>query len=775
MNITKIKKLFRKKCFTICEYKLVPLHESHEYKEKYVVKRGESLESIVERMQKGEGEFSNIANESKKLDEGRYDSAWECFAEFNYGSTEPSVVNWMMCETHGFDKNSNITGDQKNYKYKGGEILYYPSKFRKAKTGQKHSYVEVVKDIIVIDSHMHVMSGHCTPLPLVWDKTPLPIKPKRKTIDGLDRITDMWLFQRLEVTRGLGEMTKVQRKSTWEIGIEAVSRNHIFYYNEIYRGVALDGLYTPMIVMPMDMEYAHINGYNGEPIYKKVDYREYLTMYSVSIDELRELRGKEGRGQEKIIVAIKGSKYYASLVDFPELKHKERRVAKQLIIWPDDVHRDSNGNYHTRNDLPTRATLPAKYIAKTRKEKKDYYYYFIRRSADDKENVKKRDPMWLDVGEHSSFKNWDTQRLDTITLAVNFPFRLIPMYHYEPRRWSLDKGATPGSEHNYNYPQAWDAPFTDIATKSNHGVFIGFKMYTALGYQPLDPKLKNIEKFYKRCANDSIPVLCHCSPGGMYTFERKFYLHSYLSNPNNDPAVSDKYVHWYGDDKVDYFNDHFVNPGAWRDVLRKHGDLKLCLAHFGGADNEWKQWNKWYNSSEISISWELGREWLKSKNGKAWASKTIGSWYENDKKCIWIKEIVNMIENYDHFYTDISCHMLQKHKKVFAWLLQEKEHITDRILFGTDWYMTEMGGYGYERYCREAKKVLDEISDKIGSGENLWIKFSRTNPLKFYGLKAVAENMAEGLKKEAIRRVMWDSVEDEIGHWLDIVNNSHHY
>ena len=119
--------------------------------------------------------------------------------------------------------------------------------------------------------------------------------------------------------------------------------------------------------------------------------------------------------------------------------------------------------------------------------------------------------------------------------------------------------------------------------------------------------------------------------------------------------------------------------------------------------------------------------------------------------------------------------MLQKHKKVFAWLLQEKEHITDRILFGTDWYMTEMGGYGYERYCREAKKVLDEISDKIGSGENLWIKFSRTNPLKFYGLKAVAENMAEGLKKEAIRRVMWDSVEDEIGHWLDIVNNSHHY
>ena len=143
MNVTNIKKLFQKKCFTICEYKLVPLHEGHEYKEKYVVKPDESLESIAERMQKGEEEFSNIANDFKTLDERRYDSAWEYLAEFNYGSTEPSVVNWMMCKTHGFDKNSNITGDKKNYKYKGGEILYYPSKFRKAKTGQKHPYIEL--------------------------------------------------------------------------------------------------------------------------------------------------------------------------------------------------------------------------------------------------------------------------------------------------------------------------------------------------------------------------------------------------------------------------------------------------------------------------------------------------------------------------------------------------------------------------------------------------------------------------------------------------------
>jgi len=155
MNVTKIKKLYRKKCFTTCEHKLVPLHKGHKYKEKYVVKRGESLESIAERMQKGEGNFSNISNEFKRLDEGRYDSAWEYLAEFNYGSTEPSVVNWMMCETHGFDKNSNITGDQKNYKYKGGEILYYPSKFRKAKTGQKRPYIETnipTFEIMIVDS-----------------------------------------------------------------------------------------------------------------------------------------------------------------------------------------------------------------------------------------------------------------------------------------------------------------------------------------------------------------------------------------------------------------------------------------------------------------------------------------------------------------------------------------------------------------------------------------------------------------------------------------------
>ena len=142
MNIREIRKLFSKNCFTILEHRLIPLHEGEKNKDKYVAKSGETLEAIAERMQKGQGEFAGIADDVKNLDSTRYEFAWQYIAEYNYGSTQPATINWMMCAIHGFDKSSNITGDKNNYKYKGGEVLYYPSKFRKAKTGKSFPYVE---------------------------------------------------------------------------------------------------------------------------------------------------------------------------------------------------------------------------------------------------------------------------------------------------------------------------------------------------------------------------------------------------------------------------------------------------------------------------------------------------------------------------------------------------------------------------------------------------------------------------------------------------------
>jgi hypothetical protein len=95
------------------------------------------------------------------------------------------------------------------------------------------------------------------------------------------------------------------------------------------------------------------------------------------------------------------------------------------------------------------------------------------------------------------------------------------MFHYDPRRWCQDSGSKFDKDSWATGP--WDFPFRFTATQKNAGLFIGFKMYPPLGYKPLDKRLPNLERFYARCEEDGIPVLAHCSPGGMCTHEAKYY------------------------------------------------------------------------------------------------------------------------------------------------------------------------------------------------------------------------------------------------------------
>ena len=37
------------------------------------------------------------------------------------------------------------------------------------------------------------------------------------------------------------------------------------------------------------------------------------------------------------------------------------------------------------------------------------------------------------------------------------------------------------------------------------------------------PRLSNMKPFYDRCEKEGIPILCHCSPGGVYSYDRQIY------------------------------------------------------------------------------------------------------------------------------------------------------------------------------------------------------------------------------------------------------------
>src|SRR5690606_4680641 len=120
--------------------------------------------------------------------------------------------------------------------------------------------------------------------------------------------------------------------------------------------------------------------------------------------------------------------------------------------------------------------------------------------------------------------------------------------------------------------------------------------------------------------------------------------------------------------KNKHFKDHFTNPENFREVLmtkRQVTDavtgeekteypfknLKICLAHFGGSEMI------------------LGKK----------CSITPNNWYDSIKQ---------MMKEFPNVYADISYTL--HNKKVWKKLVDDLKDpvIRDRILFGTDFYMT---------------------------------------------------------------------------------------
>jgi hypothetical protein len=108
-----------------------------QYVAAYTVAKGESIDSLASAMQAQNDPFKDIcpwffdasALENSGLPSG-ISRPWEFLAYFNYGSILSPELNWLLCLACGFDARANLTRDKKNYLYKGGEVLYYPTKVK---------------------------------------------------------------------------------------------------------------------------------------------------------------------------------------------------------------------------------------------------------------------------------------------------------------------------------------------------------------------------------------------------------------------------------------------------------------------------------------------------------------------------------------------------------------------------------------------------------------------------------------------------------------------
>ncbi len=243
----------------------------------------------------------------------------------------------------------------------------------------------------------------------------------------------------------------------------------------------------------------------------------------------------------------------------------------------------------------------------------------------------------------------DKQHAELLALAQRSAGCLVPFYAADPRE--------PGVVEKVHEALA-------------PGKFRGVKIYPNLGYYPTD---KTLMEVYAICQERDVPVMTHCSSGGMYHYGFKLADRMRYSQPEN-----------------------------YAPVLKAFPNLRLCLAHFGGND----EWDKHLTNQT-------------PRDGPRRA---------------WIKWITDMLTSgdYPNLYTDISYLAFQARSNVlhidyvdYLKVLLSNPLIGARVLFGSDYYAVE-------QELMTEKEVSITLRSHLG--EALYFQIANENPRRYLGL-----------------------------------------
>jgi len=202
----------------------------------------------------------------------------------------------------------------------------------------------------------------------------------------------------------------------------------------------------------------------------------------------------------------------------------------------------------------------------------------------------------------------------------------------------------------------------------------GLKIYPNLGFYPDNPILMEV---YEYCEKNHLPVMAHCSPGGI----RKIGL------------------------SVEEARD-FANPANYKKVLEQFPSLHVCLAHFGGSEE--------------------------------WERHLAGGTPRTGKDATWLTIIMDMLrekkensntKKYPNLYTDVSYTLFTEMPAYrpfnyinFLNVLLEDPAIREHVIFGTDYYMVE-------------REKVSEMEVSIGMrahlGQNLYFQIAHYNTRRY--------------------------------------------
>ncbi|MBY5933533.1 amidohydrolase [Tateyamaria omphalii] len=258
----------------------------------------------------------------------------------------------------------------------------------------------------------------------------------------------------------------------------------------------------------------------------------------------------------------------------------------------------------------------------------------------------------------------DAQHDELEELAQQSNGRVLPFLAIDPRRY----GGPDGESELIKELERRIPP--DVARDARG--FRGIKLYPPLGYWPQDPRLTPMWAY---CAANDVPVMTHCSRGGVYSRRERRAATARYSDPDN-----------------------------YREILTAHPGLRICLAHFGGEDD----WTDYFERPE-------GRR-LTAHDAPI----------EDRRHINWFSKIMQLIESgaYPGLYTDISYTIFatQRFLPTLAVILRAKPTLRSRTLFGSDYYMTETEEFD-ERYL--------SMQLRYTLGEDIFREIANVNPGHF--------------------------------------------
>lgn len=323
-------------------------------------------------------------------------------------------------------------------------------------------------------------------------------------------------------------------------------------------------------------------------------------------------------------------------------------------------------------------------------------------------------------------KNLNTQLREVKQIKKFYPRHFFPFVGIDPRSKS---GPT---------LRNWCRIFFENGIRSRedglyYPFFSGLKFYPAQGFFPFDPGL---DALYAYAEDQGIPIMSHCTRvGSQYVgtqIESLIPRQPAMIKPEGDEPeiqaafkkaqgeIEARIERYYRDGKIrnskigdnDEACDLFGHPQNYVPVMLKYPRLKICLAHMGG-DDQIALMHKPQGAGKAK------REALKTiaRDGYNWAELTR-----------------QLMQEYPQLYTDLSYTLAAikapeakeqngVREEIEKWAALPDRWgapLAERILFGTDYYMTE-------REARE-RELYEGVQKQLAP---YFTAFSSNNPERF--------------------------------------------